>query len=431
MKPLENDPAINDHRTAMMNFLNEFGLEAPAILSLARNAKPVSLDPKEAVLVQGEHFDHIYFLVKGSIRITLKSHDREDVLGEAGPVTMLGEISFFNGTPATASVEVTKEAPAVFLRLSYDEFRDIIEEYPQIKPTLSRIGDMRVISQKDGFASFTFFMDMIGWKRDRLTINRAVFPLLEDTIVHTLLPRIDVQDRILDVGDGPGMVCEIILQHRPSWEENLFIQATHLEDAILNPMQAFPSDLSRAQYLRERFQVISALQIFEHQTPEKTGEQFELAAKLLEKEGLLLVMRLRVVDVALGEGKTESTLLFNELTNLVEKKWPGALGGEDLVKVTFEDADFDPSMEWSQRFCDLVTEKKFQLSKGDNSVESTLLEALLEQARLRVFDPDEIHFHWLHWHAANNDFVMESSLQKPELGFFYQLYRRGPDSNGK
>ncbi|HKI97968.1 MAG TPA: cyclic nucleotide-binding domain-containing protein [bacterium] len=431
MELLHDDPAVPGYRTALMQFLNGFGLDATAILSLARRTEPVAYEPGEVVLTQGAFDEHLYFLVKGEIVISLKQEDRAEALGERAPVTLLGEISYFNGTPATATVAVKNTSGATFLRLPYDQFTDVLDTYPQIKPTLARIGEMRVISQMDGFTSFTRFMDMIGHKRDRLAVNRALFPHLEDTLTLRLLPNLDEQARILEVGDGPGIICEVLREHLPGSEPRLFVQASHLEDAILDPLQSFPSDFSRATYLRERFDAIVTLQVFEHIRPEEIGEQFRRAARLLDDDGLLLVVRLRVVDVLHAAGKQDTSLFFTGLEGVVRRVWPGLVDDEPLIHVAFVDADVDPMMEWNPHFCDAVIEQGLEPPPEEHGVERVLLSVLLEQARRRVFNPEEVNFHWLVWHASHYGLTLEQSTQTPEVGFYYQLYRRTGDAGGQ
>jgi CRP-like cAMP-binding protein len=408
-----------------MRFLNEYGLEAPAILSMARRAEPVEYSPDEVILSQGKENEYVYFLIKGHIEISLVSQDRSNVLGEREPVTVLGEISYFNRTPATATVKVSRGVPAVMLRLTYDHFTDVLQTYPSVKPVLARIGEMRVISQNNGFSSYRFFMDMIGWKRDRLAVNQSMLRYLDDTITRVLLPHLGETDRILDVGDGPGVVCEILHDHHPDRLDTLFLQATKLEDAILNPVNPYPSDLKRARYLKERFKAIVALQVFNHVPPDEVGEQFDLAASILEEGGLLLVVRLRVVNISYESGLTETQLLFHDLETLVNQVWPSTIEQQKLVQVTFMDADFDPMMEWNSDFCDRVIGGGLALPDDMKGVERPLLEVLLEQASQRVFDPDGLHFHWLVWQASHHGFTLLSAHQSSEVGFYYQLYRRG------
>ena len=157
MKKVEDKAALTEYRNALMRFLTEYGLVAPAILSLARRADLVRYEPGDTIMVQGKDYSTIFFLVDGRIQISINMQDRNEVVGERGPVTLLGEISYFNKIPATANVHITKEGPGHVLEISYDDFSQVIHEYPLIKPTLTRIGDMRVISQKDGFSSFSFF----------------------------------------------------------------------------------------------------------------------------------------------------------------------------------------------------------------------------------------------------------------------------------
>ena len=234
MKKVEDKTALTEYRNALMRFLTEYGLVAPAILSLARRTELVRYNHKEPIMIQGKDYDEIFFLVDGRIQISIYMKDRNEVVGERGPVTLLGEISYFNKIPATANVHITGREPAHVLKMSYENFSEVINEYPQIKPTLTRIGDMRVISQKDGFSSFTFFMDMIGWKRDRLALNRSQLEYLEDTVTRVLMPRLPGDWKMLDVGDGPGIVCEVIHELDPERVGGLSIQATHLEEAILH-----------------------------------------------------------------------------------------------------------------------------------------------------------------------------------------------------
>lgn len=424
MHLLEDDPAVPGYRNDLMEFLNGFGLDAAAILSTARRTEPVSYEPHEVVIQQGAHDQYLYFLVHGTIAISLEQHGRVEVLGERQAVTLLGEISYFNHTPATATVAVNGNGPASFMRLSYDEFTDVLETYPQMKPTLARIGEMRVISQMDGFISYSRFMDLIGQKRDRLAVNRALFPYLEDTIALRLLPRLEPEARILEVGDGPGIICEVLHEHRPEGEDHLFLQATHLEDAILDPLTSFPSDFSRANYLRERFDAIVALQVFEHVKPSQIAVQFERAARLLHPGALLLVIRLRAVDVMHVSGKQDTSLFFEGLEGLLNRAWPGLLGGTELIHVSFMDADVDPMMEWSPEFCQTVIDRGLEPPANEQGVERLLLDVLLRQARARQFNPEEINFHWLAWHASHHGLTLEESSQNPEVGFYYQLYRR-------
>lgn len=421
MRVLANDSNESQYQRAMMEFLNTYGLDAAAILGMARRSEPVLYEPGEAILRQGRMEGYVYFLIQGRIRIRLETNGEQRIVGDRAPVTVLGEISYFNGTPATATVEVTSAGPAIAMRVSYASFTEVVEQFPAVRSTLARIGEMRVISQFNGFIRYKYFMDLIGWKRDRFAVNRALFPILEHTVRTLLLPRVEAAHRLLEVGDGPGVVCELLHELRPEFLENLFLQATYLEEAVTNPFQAQPSDLSRATYLNEKFEHIVALQVFNIVPPGRIAEQFELAKKLLVPGGRLLIVKLRVLSIHYPTGTADTRLLYQDLEDLMERVWPNATGGGPLIQVTFMDADLDPLMEWNPLFCERVVTGEIGLPAGLQTAERAMLSVILRQARGGLFNPDEVHFHWLAWNAAKHGFRLEHSEQNPESAYFHLL----------
>jgi CRP-like cAMP-binding protein len=421
MQVLHVDPREAQYRQELMEFLNKFGLDAAAILSMARRAELVRYDPAEPILRQGQHDRFIYFLIEGNIRIHLHQDGEMRMLGERGPVTLLGEISYFNGTPATATVEPMEESAATLLRVAYPVFTEIIEEHPGVRTTLARIGDLRVISGYNGFTSYQFFMEQIGRKRDRFAVNRMLFPTLERIVRQVLLPRVEDHHRVLEVGDGPGIVSELVGEVRPALLPRLFLQATHLEEAITEPFVPQNSDLSRARYLRERFHHIIALQVFNVSPPDRIEEQFKMARKLLLPDGLLLIVKLNLLNLHYSTGTGDTRLLYQDLEDLMERAWPGMVDWRPLIQVTFLDADLDPLMEWNPVFCKAA--KNLTIPRGLSQAERGMLKVVLDQARLNLFSPDEVHFYWLSWIANGQGFEMEAMEQEPEISFFYQLLR--------
>lgn len=421
MDVLQSDARDGQYRRPLMEFLNRFGLDAAAILGLSRVAEAVQYAPGERILKQGDFDHYVYFLVEGNIRIHIETDGEVRTLGERPPVTLLGEISYFNQTPATATVEATQEAPAVLLRVAYPVFGEVIREHPGVRTTLARIGDLRIISGYNGFAGYRFFAEQIGHKHDRFALNRAVFPALERTIRSVLLPRIAGEHRLLDVGDGPGIVSELLTELRPELLPRLFIQATHLEEAITHPFTPQSSDLSRARYLRERFDHIVALQVFNVLPPDRIAEQFKLAHKLLEPDGHLLIVKLNLLSLRYGAGSADTQLLYQDLEDLLERAWPGRDEWRPLIDVSFLDADVDPLMEWNEAFCKAAP--GLDIPAPFSPSEQSMLKIVLGQAGKRIFEPDEVHFHWLLWIAGEHGFEAVSSEQEPEVSFFYQLLR--------
>ena len=424
MQPLQNEDQVEAHRHALMRFLNEYHLEAPAILSMVRQAEPCVYEPGEAIIQQDFSNQHIFFLVEGAIRIEINNDGKVTQLGERNDMVLIGEISYFNRTPATATVLITKDQPAVVLRLSYEIFDEIIENYKDVKPTLARIGEMRMISQRDGFCSFKFFMDMIGWKRDRLAVNRAAFYHLEDLVKNVLFKLVGKDEKILDAGDGPGIISEIIHDLEEERTNNLFLQVTHLEEAILNPMQAYTSDFSRTKFLGEKFKALLALQVFQLVDQEQVSVQFERAARLVDPGGYLLVIQLRVVEIKPKKSRTDIRILFEEMENLVGRIWPGILEGGPLVRVTFVDADFDPMMEWNPHFMKVCKEGTLEMPGDLTEGERSILDVLVDQVGKAVFHPDEFYYNWLGLQGVKHGFILKQADQVLDDGFYYQLFER-------
>ncbi len=422
---LEKGADTESYRHDLMQFLNRFGLNAAGVLTMARHTEAVRYDAGEAVLTQGLNYEFVYFLVQGTIRISLAGEGGAErrVLGERAPVTVLGEISFFNRTPATASVEVTPDASAVLLRVSYENFARLIEEYPEVRDTLSRIGEMRIISGFNGFVKYGFFMDQIGWRMDRFAVNRSLYTTLEGTVEKVLLPLIQPGQRLLEVGDGPGIVCEALYERRKQLLPQLHLQATHLEDAITDPHSPRASDLLRARFLRERFEHIVAFQVFNVLTPERVEEQLQLAHTLLNTGGHLLIIKLPLLQLHAVAPPQDARLIYNDLELLLERTWPGLLQGRPLIDVSFMDADLDAMMEWNAGVCE-AAQGSLRVPPGLALHETAMLEAVLAQARRRLFNPDEVHANWLRWLAAAKGFAFVATEQLPDVSYFHLLLRR-------
>ena len=210
MNKLKDVADTSQYRDQLIHFLNEYGLNGMAILAMTRKAEGHTCAPGEIIVEQGKRSKHIFFLLTGIVQIYVKEMGQVKSMGERGAVTMLGEIAYFNKTPATATVSVSGKSPAVVFRLSYREFGEIIERYPDVKGVLARIGDMRVIRQFHGFIPFRMFMDMIGWRKDRFAVNRAFAEYLENGINLAFKPLLKKDAKILEVGDGPGLASEML-----------------------------------------------------------------------------------------------------------------------------------------------------------------------------------------------------------------------------
>jgi CRP-like cAMP-binding protein len=422
MDRLQDDALANALRGKLMGYLNEFGLDGAAILSIARQAEPVLCPPGQAIVRQGEREPYIFFLVRGNAEVRFASDGTERVVGERPAICVLGEIAYFNHTPATATVQVKGTEPAVLFRLSYALFTEVLADYPELKATLARIGDLRVISQNNGFARYRMFADMIGRPRDRFALNRSLFSHLETTVQTILLPMLPPEARLLEVGDGPGVLCELIREIRPQLDDRLFILSDHLEDAIANPKVPRPSTFNRAQYLHDRFDAIVALQVLNMVPAPEVDGQLAAVRGLLNPGGLLMVIRMRLFNIQYDAKRFDPLQFYVNLEGLVDRVWPAARGGRHLIEMTFLDADLAPLMTWNQGFAEKAERGELALTDSLGEGARVLLEHLVKQASQRLFDPDEIHYRWLAWKATTFGLTLKRADYFPDISFFYQIY---------
>ncbi|MCH8068154.1 MAG: hypothetical protein IID16_02605, partial [Candidatus Marinimicrobia bacterium] len=136
---------------------------------------------------------------------------------------------------------------------------------------------LRIIKQNNGFTDYKFFMDLIGWKRNRFPMDHAVVPILEDVLRREVYPRIESGHEILEVGDGPGAISEMIYNERPDLMDQLYVQAENMEAAIMDPFPPIKSDLSRGKFLNRKFDILIALQVFNVIPADQIAEQFLIA----------------------------------------------------------------------------------------------------------------------------------------------------------
>jgi CRP-like cAMP-binding protein len=423
MEILRDAGKADSHRAVLMDYLNENGLDGESILSIARRAEPVVFEPDEAVILQGKVADHVFFLVSGQVSVFARVDSEYRELGERKAVSVLGEISYFNGAAATADVVVKSGQPAVAFRLSYGKLTEIIAAFPGVKECLERIGDLRLISQANGFANYRLFMELIGNKQKRFLLDHQVLPQFELVLRNRLVPLLEGGKTVLEVGDGPGIVSELLLEQMPSAAERFFLQSMQMEKAILDPFTPLPSDLSRAKFLHRSFDALVALQVFNVVPAEHVMEQFRIARGIINPGGILCLFKVRLLNISYPTGTSETHLFFHLLQRIVERAWPGILEGRPLIETTFLDADLDALMGWNETLCRKAG-AGLAIPPEVEGQERGLLGVLLDQARRQVFNPDALHFYWLALKAQGIGFTPLVSEHQPDLGFYYQIMRR-------
>jgi CRP-like cAMP-binding protein len=96
------------------------------IISLFEESK--TFKPGEVLIHEGEDNRDLYILSSGVIEITVENELSSVVVGEISPPEILGELSFLNGTPRTATVKAKTDVE-VFV-LSYEKVKQEMSDIP-------------------------------------------------------------------------------------------------------------------------------------------------------------------------------------------------------------------------------------------------------------------------------------------------------------
>jgi len=90
--------------------------------------KSKTFQPGEVIIREGEMNRDIYILSEGVLEASVKDVEGQVVVSEMHPPEMLGEISFLDGSPRTATVTAKTEALVYYL--SFEEVKDELESIP-------------------------------------------------------------------------------------------------------------------------------------------------------------------------------------------------------------------------------------------------------------------------------------------------------------
>ena len=94
--------------------------------------------PGEIIIQEGETSRDLFFLTEGVVEISIKEEDGTFILNEIEPPQILGEISFLNGSPRTATAKA-KTQVEVFV-LKHEILKEQVIKLPAwLKPLLSTL----------------------------------------------------------------------------------------------------------------------------------------------------------------------------------------------------------------------------------------------------------------------------------------------------
>ncbi|KAK5165793.1 uncharacterized protein LTR77_008716 [Saxophila tyrrhenica] len=102
------------------------------LLSIGRSLRPNVYQPNQEIIHEGEDAKAMYWLVRGSVRVT--SRDGESTYAELKPGAFFGEIGILMDVPRTASVVAAIRSMVV--RLNKEDLRKELPNYPDIERSI-------------------------------------------------------------------------------------------------------------------------------------------------------------------------------------------------------------------------------------------------------------------------------------------------------
>lgn len=97
----------------------------------------ISIAPRQILIKQGDEPDRMYWLVSGKLQVRVKkSNGEETVLGEVKPGELVGEMSFIDNEPRSASVIALEQSD--ILVIPGGKFTKVLESQPQWFKSLVR-----------------------------------------------------------------------------------------------------------------------------------------------------------------------------------------------------------------------------------------------------------------------------------------------------
>jgi CRP/FNR family cyclic AMP-dependent transcriptional regulator len=146
----------------------------PEIAAMLEKATRRRFAPRSEIVRQGEDSDVLYFVLTGSVTVSVDDQDGEElILAYLGPGEFFGELSLFDANAKrSASVRARTECEVAAIR--YSEFHQLIQSGPSlVLPLVGQIAHrLRAASEKLGNLAF---VDVAG------RIARALLDLAADS----------------------------------------------------------------------------------------------------------------------------------------------------------------------------------------------------------------------------------------------------------
>jgi CRP-like cAMP-binding protein len=111
-------------------------LDAAKCKLVAMSSDRLNYVAGDVVFQQGDQSDSVYFMLRGTVRITKRHDDKEIELAKLSGTAVLGETGVICGRARSASIVATEET--MMLRTDANVFNELLHQVPQVTIALAR-----------------------------------------------------------------------------------------------------------------------------------------------------------------------------------------------------------------------------------------------------------------------------------------------------
>lgn len=189
--------------TALRTFPLFQGLPDERLAAIARCAMMRRIPRGQAVVHAGDRTDFVYFILTGSLKVTVSDEDgREVILSILGQGELFGEMGMFGEQPRSATVLAV--VPVDLVQISKQDFRRLMEESFEIAWRIMTNLAERLRNADRKIESLAL-MDVYG------RVARLLLDMSEDVGGETIVTRkISKQDIAKMIGASREMVSRVM-----------------------------------------------------------------------------------------------------------------------------------------------------------------------------------------------------------------------------
>lgn len=118
------------------------GLKMNELANIAGIAQEVLLKRGEILFNENEIGDCLYIIVSGKVRVYKMVNQKEKTLAILGEKESVGEMSIFDDELRSATVQLAEDS--LLMKITSEDFRDLVYEYPEIAFGLFKVLSIRI-----------------------------------------------------------------------------------------------------------------------------------------------------------------------------------------------------------------------------------------------------------------------------------------------